>query len=96
MGIYIDHGVVYIIGKDVIINTKETDDRLEQSNYFKSRRDTWFKPTNNYNLPIKIIDPSFDVQLTNEEYVKIQDLLKQDKDEIEHGWYEIYSMSSTY
>lgn len=105
MGMYADHGVEYhIIYKDgrknIIASTHATDKRLLQSHYFNVRKHDWLSADAMYghgSYSKKILDPDFDVELTNEEKCHLDMAIQQNPNTIqEHGWYDVNTISYTY
>ncbi len=98
MGLYPDHGVEYHIytrnnSKIVVASTRDTDSRLQVSNYYLSRKDQWFKYEGEYIKKIEAQD--FDIKLTEKEKERFELLLKQE-DVTDHGWYEVFKIQTSY
>jgi hypothetical protein len=77
MGMYANHGVEYHVvlrdGKTIVIaSTKNTDDRLQQSHFFKVREAEWLSVETMYrngSFVNRIVDHDLDIQLTDQERV---------------------------
>ena len=100
MGIYFDHGIEYRIkftnnSYHIIANTKATDDRLVQSQYYKDRKSEWFQVNSSQRQFISNELP--DMHLSEEEKQKTDTIFQDRKDDIiEYGWYDVIYMSDTY
>lgn len=96
MGIYPDHGLEYhLVLRDerhiVVICSKETDDRLVESEYYKSRKGSWFQ---DLSTRCKLIEESVDIQLTDAEKAKLDMMMKSHGENIvSHGWHDVLSIS---
>lgn len=103
MGIYPDHGLEYRVAlKDnkyyVIASSKEIDDRLSKSLFYKKRMDTWFAVGNSFSRILSDEDVAdLDFDLTEDEKNKLQKFLTENGDKVEsHGWYDVCSVYDTY
>lgn len=109
MGKFANHGVEYHIvyktgEREVVAPMKDTDKRLLASKYYLEgdngkHIETWLKPETMYaNGPFvkPMDDPEFDVELTEEEKVRLEVILKDKGEDVaEHGWYEVNTIEST-
>ncbi len=103
MGIFYDYSIEYLIklknGEYIkVVSSQESEDRLVNSNYYKKNQDSIFNAKKLYNLllaPKLIHIHDFDIFLTDKEKNKLGELLKL-HEYIEHGWYEVSSMTTTY
>jgi hypothetical protein len=104
MGVYADHGVEYhVVCRDgrriVVASTRDTNVRLTQSAYYNARKDTWLSVDTMYgkgSYMNKIIDPYFDVDLTYQELLSLDMIIQQHHDIVlEHGWYEVNTVTSS-
>ena len=78
-------------GSDVII-AKDTDERLLKSRYYNNN---WFKHSY-INKEVKIVDDDVDLKLTKDEQILLEKCLNVHADNVlEHGWYDIISVSDT-
>lgn len=99
MGIYIEHGVEYrVVLKDgsfiKIATTRDTDERLTQSQYFNDNKKTWF---NNHTSFAKLLAHTADLELYNNEHTNLQKEIEQHGDDVDHhGWYEVNYTSTTH
>ena len=80
----------------IFLSTKHTNKRLENSNYYLSRKDTW----DSYKIEqfIPIDGNSIDINLTEFEIDILTDLvtdLRKDGLTFTYGWYEVANSSST-
>jgi hypothetical protein len=91
------HGIEYrLVLKDksykMIVSANELENRLLISNYFKKHKSTWYSPElHKTNYAKLILDPDFNIELTIQEYDKLDLFLQQiPRHKIEHhGWYEV-------
>ena len=102
MGLYPNHGVEYHVvlsdGKTriVVARTKETDDRLCASKYYKAREESWLTGEINCKQFVRPInDDEFDVLLTDDEQQKLKNILDNNTVET-HGWFETNVISCSY
>ena len=96
MGIFYDHGVQYMVvtktGKHVIVSIKDADQRLLQSEYYKTREDSWFSGNGSFCKPVAGVD----ISLTDVEKERLESVLTT-ADEVEsYGWYDVQTISDTY
>ena len=106
MGIYPDHGVEYIVflksetlqvEKLIIASTKDTDDRLVQSEYYKKRKDEWFTTFHGLYDKCEPINDYIDIELTETEKELLNKVINRNPGEIQkHGWYDVWHFYSTY
>ena len=102
MGIYYDHGIEYhvntidsngCIKNFVIVSTKDSDVRLLNSDYFKNNINTWFTKYSEYKCKIH----NDIIKLTPKEEEYLQYVLEKNSNSIiDHGFYEIITISTTY
>ena len=98
MGIYYDHGVEYIVvtknHKYTIVPLKDADKRLEASEYYKERKDSWFNEGSSFRRPI---EGEIDIELTESEKDLLESVLKVHESNVEsHGWYDVQYLYDTY
>jgi len=98
MGIYSEYGIEYSIKLKTgtiipVVPIKQADQRLLASKYYQSRKEYY---ANNYSQwREKAIN--CDCELSLEEKNKLTELLNMyDKNVLEHGWYDVRHISSTY
>ena len=99
MGIYFDHGIEYYIYISdqikpiILVNIKESNERLKMSDWFNTKKDNWF---NSYYESKKIIsDVNFDIELTTSEKFKLEMYKILYPDAI-CNWYDVNVMHSNY
>ena len=98
MGIYYDHGVQYMVvsktRKYVIVSLKDADQRLLQTEYYKTRKDSWF---NEHGAFCKQIPGgAIDISLTDVEKERLESVLKTADDVESYGWYDVQTIYDTY
>lgn len=93
MGIYFDHGIEYYVingeKKIVLVNTKQSDERLLKSQYYLEREEGWLSVIS---MAPKECDP--DIELTDVEKSRLN-LLLSIYPNAKHGWYEVASYTSS-
>lgn len=98
MGMYPDHGIEYhIILKDgqhiVVLCSREVDDRLIASEYYKKRRESWFEDMWSRCDPIT---EDVDIQMSDQEKNKLEKLLNEYGSGVSsHGWYDVMTICSS-
>jgi len=98
MGIFSEYGIEYVItlNNGAIIPValiKQTNERLLASKYYQSRKE--YYATHCAQWREKAID--CDCELSPREKDKLNELLSMyDKNVMEHGWYDVSYISSTY
>ena len=103
MGVYTDHGIEYhVVCKDgkrfIVASTHDTDTRLLESKFYKVREGTWTSDDmyRRGSYMNKIVAKNFDIELTQHEWASLEKVIGQYHDVIlEHGWYEVNSVSTT-
>jgi hypothetical protein len=102
MGMYANHGVEYRVilrdGKIIVIaSTKATDERLERSVFYLSQKDEWMSADTMYGngaFSKRIMDPHFDVQLTETERAELDNILVGHGESVkDHGWFDVNTIS---
>ena len=102
MGIYYDRGVQYMVVTNkrihVIISLKEADNRLIETDYYKTRKESWFDSNGSFCNPIP--DGEIDITMTDREKNILESVLKRvemDSEVVERmGWYDIQNIYDTY
>ena len=107
MGIFFDHGIVYMIKSDklssnltkkingddyiVIISTKDTDKMLVETNFYKENLTTWLDPRPSF---VKKISLPEDFIISEEWKAKIN--MFENIYNTKGDWYEVFLISTTY
>lgn len=100
MGLYQDHGVEYRAvlknGKVLaIVPSRNADERLSQSSFYKKREAEWVKFQPILSSATPITDDDFDVKLSPEEEEHLAKVLNV-HDVQSHGWYDVVSTGDSY
>jgi hypothetical protein len=99
MGIYPNHGLEYhlVLKNDkhiVVLCSQETDDRLVASEYYKSRKESWFQDLSTRCIPI---EETVDIEFIKAEKAKLNMLVNTYGDQIAgHGWYDVMTISCSH
>lgn len=98
MGIFYDHGVQYMVvtksQRYVIVPLKDADRRLEQSEYYKARKNRWFSGNGSFSNPIP--DGELDIEMTDAEKERLRSVLDTTEGVESHGWYDVQNIYDTY
>ncbi len=99
MGIFYDHVVEYLVvqagGRATIVAPGfATNERVRKSAWFAERAPSWRRLSHMKHR--RILDKSFDVELSDNERSKLNMLLSELPDITEHGWFEGVYVSDTY
>jgi hypothetical protein len=93
--------VIFNDGRRIVVAPqKMTDDRLVQSKFFQTRKNTWLSCDVMYgqgSYTNKIKDDDFDVQLTLAESAMLKEIIETNSDNIQdHGWYDVNVIECSY
>ncbi len=95
MGVYFFHGIEYHIElvngtTYIFLHQKDTDDRLEASEYYKARQEGWLSEHRPFVRPLE----TDEFKLSETEVVRL-DALLETLDYKTHGWKEVNSIDCT-